>query len=317
MRLNPAIKVFNITARKKRLKSSVIPYCMILPQLIGFCIFSMYPIVWVLRYAWFDYNGITAVFNGIDNFIRAFTRDAAYWNSLLNTFVLSFGKLSVEIPLALILAVILNGALKGKSFFRTMFFMPSVISTAVIGLIFSIMFSSFGGIVNNLLESVHLISQPINWFGEKWAALIVLGLASIWSNFGVNMLFFLSGLQNIPKELYESADIDGAGNTSKFFRITLPMLAPMFQVILMLAILGSLKVSDLVLVLTNGQPAGETEVVMTYIFKFFFSYDSVSASKQIGYASALSIITAIIIGIFTAIYLRMTRNMQSIEGDVK
>ncbi len=285
-------------------------YMMLLPQLIGFLVFAIYPILWVLRWAWFDYDGFSeAQYIAFNNFIRLFTRDPDYWRSLANTFILSFGKLAIELPLALILAVFLNGKLKGKHFYRTMFYMPNVISVAIIGLLFYFLFATFEGIVNNLLLDIGLISEPVNWFGQKWTAMAVIALASIWQNFGVNMLFFLAGLQNISPELYESADIDGATKFQQFFRITLPMLAPVMQVVFMLAIIGSIKMTDLVLVLTNGMPAGETDVVMTYVFKHFFSYGASSSIPQIGYASAMGFVTAIIIGIVTGIYLLTTRKM--------
>lgn len=298
--------------KKKKHTSTIQSYLMLLPQLIGFFVFGIYPILWVFRLAWFEYNGVSeARFVLFDNFIRLFTRDGAYWASLVNTLILSFGKLIIEIPLALILAVVLNHKLKGRHFFRTMFYMPNVISVAIIGLVFSFLFSTFEGIVNNTLLNFDLIARPVNWFGYKWTAMFVIAFASIWQNFGVNMLFFLAGLQNIPTELYEAASIDGASKFQQFRKVTLPLLAPTLQIVLMLAILGSIKVTDLVLVLTNGMPAGQTEVVMTYIFKRFFSYNGTSI-PDIGYASAMGMITAIILAIITGIYLKITKKMNKI-----
>ena len=282
-------------------------YLMIAPMFLGFLLFSVYPIIWVFRFAWFDYDGVTAKFIGFANFVRLFTRDPYFWESVLNTFILSFGKLAVEIPLSLILAVFLNMKLSGRSAYRAIFFMPSVLSTAVIGLIFYFIFASYNGIINNILMQFHLIRVPIDWFGGKWKAMFVLAFASLWNSFGINIIFFLTGLQTIPAELYECAEIDGANGRQQFFRITLPMLYPIMQIIIMLAIIGSMKVTDLVLVLTNGQPGGETEVMMTYIFKYFFSSGDSMQSPQIGYAASLGIIAALIIGLITLVYLRLTR----------
>lgn len=298
--------------RADRHRNGLDAYIMILPQVIGLLLFSIYPILWVIRWAWYDYNGVVARFTGAENFIRVFTRDMNYWQSLLNTIVLTFGKLAVEIPLAIVIAVLLNGTLAGKNTFRTLYFMPNVISVSIVGLIFSFLFSSFEGIVNNLLMDFNLIAGPINWFGHKWTAMLVIAFASIWQNFGINMLFFLSGLQNIPRDLYESADIDGASRFQQFRKITIPMLAPVIQVVFMLAIIGSLKMTDLVLVLTNGQPAGSTEVVMTYIFKYFFRFGEGSMEIQVGYASAMGFVTAIIIAAITVIYLKSTKWMSKI-----
>ena len=289
---------------------------MITPMTIGFLLFSVYPIFWVVRWSFFNYNGYSEpVFIGLDNFIRAFTRDAAYWGSLKNTFVIAGLKMLVEIPLALLLAVILNNKIKGSSFFRVIYFLPSVFSIAVVGLIFSILFSAYNGIVNALLRETGLIARNISWFSDKGHAMFVIILVSLWTTFGLNMIYFLMGLQNIPKALYECASIDGANQVQQFFYITVPLVAPILQLVLMLSVLGTMKMTDLILVLTNGAPGGSTEVVMTYIFKYFFSYgDNAARDVQFGYASAMAVITALILGCVTVIYLRISRKMQEVEG---
>ncbi|MDF2924507.1 MAG: hypothetical protein K0R57_3421 [Paenibacillaceae bacterium] len=294
-------------------KAHMQSFLFILPQLVGFLVFGIYPIVWVLIHAFYDYDGLQRIFTGLDNLTRVFLRDADYWHSLVNTLILSGGKLVVELPLALVLALILNTSLRGRSFFRAMFFMPNIISSAIIGLVFYFMFATFEGIVNNGLLAAGLIQTPVDWFANKWTAMSILGLSSIWQNFGINMLFFLAGLLGIPKELYECSEIDGAGRWKQFIHITIPMLGPVMQVVCMMAIIGSMKVTDLVLVLTNGQPAGGTEVVMTYIFKKFFNYGGMDNLPQVGYTCALGLVTSVILGIITVFYLRMTKNMSTID----
>ncbi|GHT68116.1 sugar ABC transporter permease [Spirochaetia bacterium] len=281
---------------------------MIFPMMIGFVLFTYVPIIYILRFAFFNYNGFRARFIGMDNFIRLFTRDIDFWKSIGNTFILTFGKLAVEIPLALLLAVLLNKNLRGTGFFRVTLFLPAIISTAIVGLVFSLMFAAFDGVINGMLRDLHLIKTNINWFGNKWTALTVLGIASVWQNVGVNMIFFLVALQRIPVELYECADLDGASPWRKFWRITLPMIGSMFQIILLMAIVGSLKMADLILASTNGQPAGSTEVVMTYVFKFFFG--SAGRTVEIGYASSLSVITGLILAGVSMIYLKTTERLK-------
>ncbi|MEK8127697.1 sugar ABC transporter permease [Paenibacillus filicis] len=291
-------------------KDSTQAYLMLSPMLIGFTLFTIYPMIWLITWAWFDYDGITAAkFIGLDNFVRAFTRDADYWRALLNTFTIVAVKLLFVFPLALFLAVLLNADTKLNAMFRTVFFMPAIISTAVIGLVFYLMFEPFQGIVNRMLQDAGLISQSIEWFGSKGLANAVIISASIWQNFGINMVFFLMGLQTISKELYECAEIDGVTRWQKFYYITLPMLSPIMKILIMLALVSSMKMADLVLVLTNGQPGGRTEVVMTYVFKYFFSYGAADSTNQFGYASSLAVITAIILAIITGFYYRMTKNM--------
>lgn len=288
---------------------------MITPMTIGFLLFSVYPIIWVLRWSFFKYNGYSEpIFVGLGNFIRVFSRDPAYWNSLKNTFLIAGMKMIFEIPLALVLAVLLNNKIKGSSFFRVVFFLPSVFSIAVVGLIFSILFGAYNGIVNAILKNIGLITQNISWFSDKGHAMFVIILVSLWTTFGLNMINFLMGLQNISKSLYECASIDGANEVQQFFYITMPLVAPILQLVLMLSVLGTMKMTDLILVLTNGAPGGSTEVVMTYIFKYFFSYgESAAMEVQFGYASSMAVVTAVILGIVTLIYLKVSKKMQEVE----
>ena len=288
---------------------------MITHMTIGFLLFSVYPIIWVLRWSFFKYNGYSEpVFVGLGNFIRVFSRDPAYWNSLKNTFLIAGMKMIFEIPLALVLAVLLNNKIKGSSFFRVVFFLPSVFSIAVVGLIFSILFGAYNGIVNAILKNIGLITQNISWFSDKGHAMFVIILVSLWTTLGLNMIYFLMGLQNISKSLYECASIDGANEVQQFFYITMPLVAPILQLVLMLSVLGTMKMTDLILVLTNGAPGGSTEVVMTYIFKYFFSYgESAAMEVQFGYASSMAVVTAVILGIVTLIYLKVSKKMQEVE----
>lgn len=288
-------------------KDSTQAVFMIAPMMIGFFLFTYVPIIYILRYAFFQSNGFTETFIGFDNFVRLFSRDTAYWGSLLNTLLLTFGKLAVEIPLALLLAVLLSKGRKGTGFFRITLFLPAVISAAITGLIFSLMFASFNGTINGLLQNIGLITRPISWFSNKGTAMFVIGFASVWNNFGINMIFFLMALQSVPKELYECANLDGVNPIQRFFKITLPMIGPTFQVVLLNAIVGSLKMSDLILSTTNGQPSGKTEVVMTYVFKYFFGYDG--RTIEVGYASSMALITAIILACISMIYMKSSKKL--------
>lgn len=280
---------------------------MLAPMMLGFVIFTYVPIVYILRYSLYNSNGFKESWVGLNNFVRLFTRDATYWKSLITTFILAFGKLLIEIPLAMILALLLNKGIKGTGFFRVTLFLPAIISTAICGLIFSLMFASYNGIINTMLQNWGWIQKPISWFSNRWTALLVLGLASVWNNFGINMIFFLMALQSVPKELYESASIDGITPVRRFFSITLPMIGPTFQSVLLMAIVGSLKMADLILASTNGQPAGGTEVVMTYVFKYFFGYSG--RRVEVGYASAMAVVTGIILAIVSFVYMRMTKKI--------
>ncbi len=291
-----------------------IPYFMITPLVIGFVVFTVYPQIWVVALSFFRYNGVTAPkWEGVDNFVRVFQRDTIWWKSVWNTFYFSFGKLAMELPIALVLAVILNRQIKGRNFFRGLFFMPSVTSAAIMSLIFYFIFSPYQGILNGMLQAVGVIREPIDWLGNGDLAMIVAMLVSVWQNFGINMILFLAGLQAIPDEFYESASIDGANEVQQFWYITLPALGRMLQVIVMLAIIGSLKTFDIFRVLTNGGPANETMVMMLYIFNYFFNQGALGSAgstvPQFGYASALGVVASVLIAIITTAYLIMSRRL--------
>ncbi|WP_027209385.1 carbohydrate ABC transporter permease [Butyrivibrio hungatei] len=299
-------------AANKRMKSdNVQAMLMIAPFFIGFILFGYVPIIYILRYAFTDFGGFgECKFTGIANFVRIIKRDPDFWQSLLNAFLLAAGKLAVEIPLALGLAVLLNRKIRGMNFFRVTLFLPSIISAVIIGLIFSLLFASHNGMINAILMHAGLIAKPINWFNTKWKAMFILGLASVWQNYGINMIFFLMALQSIPQELYDCASIDGAKGIKGFFYVIFPVIAPIFQSILLVAIVGSLKICDLVIACTNGQPGGTTEVVMTYIYKSFFGKSG--RNIEVGYASAMSLVTAVFLGMVTVVYLRATKKLKEI-----
>ena len=243
-------------------KETIQSYLMVAACVVGLIVFVVIPLIWIMRFCCFSYKGYgTMRFVGLDNFIRVFERSPKFWLSVKNTFIFAFGKLLIEIPLALVLAFLLTRKIRGVTFFRTVYFMPSMISVAVIGVVFTYFFSHEQGVVNAFLKLCG--AKGVKWFATGKNAMIVLMIASIWQNFGINMLFFMTGLQSISPEMYEAASIDGASNTRQFFQITIPLLGPVLQMVLMNAILGSLKVTDLVLTLTNGNPSGKTEVMMT------------------------------------------------------
>lgn len=285
-------------------------YLMIAPQLIGFFVFSIYPILWVFRYAFYDYDGITATFVGLENFVRAFTRDSSYWLSVLNTIVIAYGKLIIEIPLALITAIVVCSKLiKCKKLFSVIYYLPSVTGVAVSCLIFSFMFATVNGTVNNGLMAIGMLDAPVSWFSEKWTAMTVIIIRSIWAGFAANLLYFMAGIQNISEDVLEAAKIDGTNRFQEFIYVTIPMLAPVIRVILMLAMVEGMKIMNDVMLLTNGGPGNSTNVVMLQIYKMYFEPEGV---PQYGYASALGVITTFIIGILTIIYLKISKKADSV-----
>ncbi len=289
--------------KKKYDKNTVIfAYLMLTTEIIGFFVFTLYPILWSVRLSWFSYDGVASNtrFVGWTNYINVFTKDTTYWKTLLTTLQFTVLKIPIELSIALFLAVLLTKKLKGSGFFRTMFFMPHVISVAIVGLIFTNMFSFFG-IVNNYLVKAGALAGNIDWFAKKNTAMSILVIASIWQTAGINVLYFISALSNVPEELYEAAKIDGAGTWRLFWSVTLPGIAPVFQIILMMSIIGTIHTSDIVLVLTGGAPGGQTYTVMPYLTGTYVP-GFADSGVNIGYGCALAVVTAVILAIITLIY---------------
>ncbi|MEK4439292.1 carbohydrate ABC transporter permease [Paenibacillus sp. FSL K6-2862] len=287
-------------------------YAFILPSFALKVIFGVYPIIWALRYMFYDYRGYgTATFTGLDNFSRLI-KDELLWKSVWNTFVYAGGKVALTIPIALILAVILNGKLKGRQFLRGIYFLPTIMSAAVMSVVFYIIFNSYNGMLNQLLMNIGIISDPVEWLGTRYAMLTAIIIAA-WGAIGNNMLLFLAGLQGIPNDVQESAMIDGANSIQRFWYITVPMLGPMLQIIIMLAIIAALKGYESIMVLTGGGPAGTTEVMYLYLYKLLFPVSTGEAVPQdIGYGSAVGFFTAVIVGLITGLYFYLTRKLNRV-----
>ncbi|WP_405109059.1 sugar ABC transporter permease [Paenibacillus sp. FSL K6-1217] len=282
------------------------------PSIILTLTLGIYPLIWMLRYMFYDYAGYgEALFIGLDNFSRLL-RDSLFWESVRNTFIFAGGKLLLTLPLSLLLAVILNGRLRGSNLLRGIYFMPTVISTAVISVVFYNIFNSYNGMVNTVLMKLHLVSQPVDWLGPKHAMLTVI-IVAVWGAVGNYMLLFLAGLQSIPQDLYESASIDGANAGRRFWNITLPMLAPVAQMVIMLAIIASLKGYESIMVITEGGPIGKTEVMYLYLYKLLFPVSTGSpVTQQLGYGSAVGFATAVIVGAVTGLYFFFSRKMNKV-----
>ena len=295
-------------------KESITIALMLLPCVILLVLFVLYPLAWVLRYMFFEFDGMReARFVGLDNFVRLFTRSPDYWSSVRNTFVYALGKLVLTIPLSFFIAMMLNTKMRFQTTFRAFVFMPTIISTAVMSLVFFFMFNTHNGLVNQMLMRVSIISEPINWFGIEMAMITVI-LVAVWGAVGNYMIYFLSGLQTIPEEMHEVATLDGANYFQRLFYVILPLLGPVMQTVLMLAIIVSLRGFESIMVLTAGGPAGATDVMYLYIYRTFFPIEGQPAfTPQFGYGSAAAVVTATITGLITIGYLRISRKMNDAQ----
>lgn len=291
------------------LKENASWYILILVPLLGLLLFTLYPIIWAVGKAWFYYDGSKAMMKyvGFDNFKTLF-QDSAYWNSWLVTLKFALIKIPIELPLALFVANLLNKGVKGTGIFRAVYYVPAILSMAVIGVTFSGMFDYFG-FINGCLKSIGL--EAVDWFAHETSAFVVLALASVWNTVGINIMYFLAALKGIPEELYESARLDGASKVTTFFRITLPMIGPVFSTVLLLSINGTLQVNELILVTTNGAPAGKTYSVMAYMLTKFVPGFS-TASVNIGYGCATAIVSSLFFIAIAIIYNRLSKKLSNI-----
>lgn len=269
-------------------------YLFILPQLVLFLGFTLYPIVMSYVYSFFDWNGFGPLkdFIGFDNYIET-VRDPLFWNAFKNSFIFMFFLVLIQVPFALLMALLLNSNwLKGATLFRTIYFLPVVTTTAVVGVVMRFIFGAYNGLVNEILMKLGILEKPVDWLGSMDTALIIVILVGIWKTFGMKMVYWLAALQSLPKELYEAAKVDGANLWQSFRFITLPLLLPVGSVILLLSTVNALHVFDLVKSMTNGGPAFRTDMVDLYIYRYAFEGMGMPRS---GFASAAGIFYGIAI----------------------
>lgn len=270
----------SILQRKKAVKRNLQAYAFMLPNLILFTVCSLYPVVWTLKYVFYQYGGYgTGLprFVGLDNLARVF-RDKIYWESVMHTFTYGFGKVLIIIPLAFFLAFLLNGQIRGNGVAQSIVFLPTIMSSAVIGLVFYLLFNAYNGEVNKYL-----------------------------------MEAFIAGIQQVSEDAIESARIDGAGRLQTIWYIIIPMLGPILKIILMLAITSAFHDITNVMVLTEGGPNNATMVMSLYGYRYFFPISAAEATvPQYGYGAAVSVISAVIAGAVTLGYLKISKKLDSI-----
>ncbi|MCC3356869.1 carbohydrate ABC transporter permease [Bacillus sp. REN16] len=255
----------------------------ILPAFILYVVFAIYPILQSFYYSVMDWNGFNEMtFIGLDNFKKLFT-DPLFWNSVKNNIYVVLASVLGQVPIALFIALLLNRKIRGAKLFRTIGFLPVVLSTVVISLTWTLIYNSRNGLINEALRAIGLDSLAQNWLGDtKWTMIAVL-VVVVWQFVGLYMIIFLAALQNVPGEVLEAAKMDGASEWATTWKITVPMIWDTILVAIILCISGSLKTFDLIYVMTNGGPAHSTDVMALYMFNETFS------KLQYGYGSAVSV----------------------------
>lgn len=269
-------------------------YLFVLPQTILYLGFTLYPIIMSYVYAFFDWSGIGPMdeYIGFENFVETLV-DPLFWNAFKNSFIFMGAFVLVQVPLALLTALLFSAKwLKGSAFYRTLYFLPVVTTTAIVGLIMKFIFGSYKGLVNEVLMGIGILSQPVDWLGSMDTALIIVIIVGIWKNFGIKVIYWLAGIQALPKDIYEAAKVDGATTFQAFRYITLPLLIPVGSVIVLLSAVNALHVFDLVESMTGGGPSFATDMVDVYIYRYAFAGEG---EARIGFASSAGVVYGIAI----------------------
>ena len=265
-------------------------WAFILPTMLGLIILNIYPIFKTIYESFFKTGdfGKGNIFIGFDNYVKLF-HDAEVWQALLNTFKYAIVEVPFSIAIALVLAVLLNRKMKGRAVYRTIFFLPMVAAPAAIAMVWRWLFNSDYGLINNVFH-VH-----VNWVSDPKIAVFSVAIIGVWSIIGYNMVLFLAGLQEIPKDYYEAADIDGASGVRAFFKITLPLLSPTVFFVLVTRVIGALQVFDLVyMVMDISNPALKKTESIVYLF---YQYSFQNGNK--GYGSAIVVLLLAVIMVLT------------------
>lgn len=281
-------------------------YLFMLPSLVLGTLFTLYPVISSWYISFLDWSGIGSEqwFVGFDNYAEAIGDDA-FWNAFGRSFMFAAITVPAMSILALLIALALNDAtLRMRTVFRTVFFLPVVTTTAIVGVVMSLMMNPFDGPINASLQAVGLIDKPIDFLGDPDLALWSVAAVAVWKNMGMTMIYWLVALQTVPQELYEAARVDGANRWRMHSRITFPLILPFALVIILITFVGALGAFPLVQSMTQGGPASATELVEVYIYRLAFASES---TPRLGYASAVAVVFGVTVLALTVVQVWAVR----------
>lgn len=276
----------------------------IIPAFVLFITFIAYPMLDSIHLSLTNWDGISKTFDyiGLENFRLIFTNERFY-NALKNSMIIGLSFTILANILSLGLAIIVDNIIIGKSFFRSMFYLPVLISGIIAGFIWAIMFNYSFGILNSIFNTIGL-NLEIDFLGSMPNAIMSIIFVMLWQRGGYYMVIYLAGLQSIPRELLESAQIDGANGIQKFLHITFPLLSGSFTVNMTLALIYGFKVFDQIAVMTDGGPGFATESITYLIYKVAF------AELKQGYGTALALVLFLIVLLFAVIQVVILRKRE-------
>ena len=287
----------------RRVQDHLTIFLFLLPAFVLFLLFIIYPIFRAVYFSFFNWNGLglATVFVGLDNFKQILT-DQVFMKAVWNCILIVILSLAIQLPLALMLAIMVGRDLPGRVFFRAIFFMPYVLSEVITGIIWMGLLSPDPerGLINALLVLIPGV-QPQNFLGDMNQVLACVFIVLSWKYFGLHMLLYMAGLQNIPKEIEEAAMIDGANRWQAVRNVTIPLLGSTIRTTILLSVLGSLTQFNLIWIMTRGGPVNSSEVMATYMYRYAF------IRFQLGYGSAVALVMLAICLVFSVAYLRLAR----------
>lgn len=294
-----------MAAGKKRIltEEAKNAYLFISPLIIGLILFSAWPIVHSVYISLTKWDGLgTAKFIGLKNYTSLFS-DSKFWMELKNTMVYSVLTIPFTVIFSLLTAVLLNKPIRGRTVYRTIFFLPNVTMVVAIAIVWRSVLNSKYGVWGALCSALGI--QPVNILGSPDYLMLVIVLVAVWRSVGYNTILLLAGLQGIPKELHEAAELDGASGMKTFYHITIPLLSPTLFFVITMLIIDSLKSFDLIYMFVGAYSAGVKGPLLNSVRTMVFGiYEKAFSTFKMGYASAEAIVLFVIIMIITAVQMK-------------
>ena len=271
--------------KRRRLRADLTGYGFLLPAILGFALFILFPLVMSFALGFTEWNLVSGLkgikFVGLDNFVKLF-QDEYFVASLKNNIIYTALYVPLSLLLGLLLALLLNAKLYGRSLLRTMIFMPYISNIVAVSIVWMALFQPTKGPINQLLISLGVMDPP-RWLASPDWAMFVLVIIGVWINTGYNMVLFLAGLQNIPRELQEAAVVDGATGVQRFWYVDLPLLTPTLFFLTITGFMTSFKMFNSVKIITQGGPGMSTTVLVYYLYVQAFTL------QKFGYSSAIAL----------------------------
>ena len=294
------------TARSNKLKNKdYVGALMIIPFVVVFCIFSVYPVIRTFQLSFTSYKGYgEAKFVGLDNYIRCIT-DKFFWRALWNTVKMWGVNIILQLGLAFLLTIVFSDIkykMKGLPVFRVVYYLPNLIAVTTVAILFQSLLDRSYGSINQFLVNSGITKTPIDWLGKKTITPYVVSVIQTWMWFGNSFILLMASVQGINNDYFEAAAIDGAGRWTVFGKITIPLIRPILLYVSITSLIGGLQLFDLPYLMCNGtigDPAGSTQTVIMYLYKFGFE------TWQTGYASSIAYVLFLLVLVISIIQFKV------------